>query len=107
MPDGTYLITGTVEDAGGLSANCSFTMTLDRTPCFTYKFTYAGSGNAIGATYTGCSGESEVISFVDPPSNTFPGFTTACAPDNTTALTNAGFVKLALNSTDPANVCNT
>ncbi len=107
MPDGTYLITGTVEDAGGLSDNCSFTMTLDRTPCFTYKFTYAGSGNTIGATYTGCSGESEVISFVDPPSNTFPGFTTACAPDNTTALTNAGFVKLALNSTDPANVCNT
>ena len=107
MPDGTYLITGTVEDAGGLSANCSFTMTLDRTPCFTYKFTYAGSGNTIGATYTGCNGESEVISFVDPPSNTFPGFTTACAPDNTTVLTNAGFVKLALNSTDPANVCNT
>jgi len=107
MPDGTYTVSVTLQDAGALTDTCSFVLTLDRTPCFTYKFTYTGSGNTIGATYTGCSGESEVVSFVDPPSNTFPGYTTACAPDNTTALTNAGFVKLALDSTDPANVCNT
>ena len=108
MPDGEYNITATVEDAGSLTDTCTFKLTLDRTPCFTYKFTYTGSNSLISVSYTGCNGESEVATVqANTPANTFPGYTAVCAPDNTTALTNVGFVKLALNSTDIANTCNT
>ena len=107
MPDGEYNITAVVEDAGSLTDTCTFKLTLDRTPCFTYKFTYTGSNSLIGVTYTGCSGEGETVNIqANTPANQFPGYSAVCAPDNTTALTNAGFVKLALDSTDPANVCN-
>ena len=108
MPDGEYNITATVEDAGSLTDACTFKLTLDRTPCFTYKFTYTGSNSLISVSYTGCNGESEIATVqANTPANTFPGYTAVCAPDNTTALTNVGFVKLALNSTDIANTCNT
>ena len=108
MPDGEYNITATVEDAGSLTDACTFKLTLDRTPCYTYKFTYTGSNSFISVSYTGCNGESEVATVqANTPTNTFPGYTAVCAPNNTTALTNAGFVKLALDSTDFANVCNT
>ena len=108
MPDGEYNITATVEDAGSLTDACTFKLTLDRTPCFTYKFTYTGSNSLISVPYTGCNGEGEVATVqANTPANTFPGYTAVCAPDNTTALTNVGFVKLALNSTDIANTCNT
>jgi hypothetical protein len=108
MIDGNYDITATVQDAGGLTASCTFTLTIDRTPCFTYKFTYTGSNSLISASYTGCNGEGEVATVqANTPVNQFPGYSAVCAPDNTTALTGVGFVKLPLNSTDPANVCNT
>ena len=108
MPDGEYNITATVEDAGSLTDACTFKLTLDRTPCYTYKFTYTGSNSLISVSYTGCNGEGEVATVqANTPTNTFPGYTAVCAPNNTTALTNAGFVKLALDSTDFANVCNT
>ena len=108
MIDGNYDITATVQDAGGLTASCTFTLTIDRTPCFTYKFTYTGSNSLISASYTGCNGEGEVATVqANTPVNQFPGYSAVCAPDNTTALTSVGFVKLPLNSTDPANVCNT
>ena len=107
MPDGEYNITATAEDAGGLTDACTFKLTLDRTPCFTYKFTYTGSNSLISVSYTGCNGEGEVATVqANTPANTFPGYTAVCAPNNTTALTNVGFVKLALDSTDIANVCN-
>ena len=108
MPDGEYNITATVEDAGSLTDACTFKLTLDRTPCYTYKFTYTGSNSLISVSYTGCNGEGEVATVqANVPANTFPGYTAVCAPNNTTALTNVGFVKLALDSTDIANTCNT
>ena len=107
MIDGDYVITATVQDAGGLTASCNFTLTIDRDACFTYKFTYTGSNALINVTYTGCNGEGEIATVqANTPSNQFPGYSAVCAPDNTTALTDAGFVKLALDSTDMANVCN-
>jgi len=88
MIDGDYVITATVQDAGGLTASCNFTLTIDRTPCYTYKFTYTGSNSLISVSYTGCNGEGEVATVqANVPANTFPGFTAVCAPDNTTALT--------------------
>ena len=107
MADGTYACVATVEDAGALTAVCNFNLVINRTPCYTYKRNYQGTGNVISATYTDCSGDgTAAISYVDPPSNTFPGYDRVCARDNQTNLTNAGYTKLALNSTDPANTCN-
>jgi len=49
-----------------------------------------------------------IISFVDPPTNTFPGYTVVCARDTTYTQNNLpnSFVKLALGANDPANTCN-
>ena len=106
MPDGEYNITAVVEDAGSLTDTCIFKLTLDRTPCYTYKFTYTGSNPPISVTYIDCNGDGlvETIAANTPP-NTGVGYSAVCAPDNTTALTNVGFVKLPLDSTDLANVC--
>ncbi len=107
MPDGTYACVATVEDAGALTDVCNFNLVVNRTPCYTYKRDYQGTGNVISATYTDCSGDATAaVSYVDPPSNTFPGYDRVCARDNQTTLINAGYTKLALNSTDPANTCN-
>lgn len=107
MPDGTYACVATVEDAGALTDVCNFNLVINRTPCYTYKRNYQGTGNVISATYTDCSGDgTAAVSYVDPPSTTFPGYDRVCARDNQTTLINAGYTKLALNSTDPANTCN-
>ena len=109
MSDGVYVCSATIVDAGGLSVQRSFNLTINRTPCFSYKFTYAGTGATITGQFTTCEGANEgTVSFVDPPANTFPGFARVCARD--TAYTQANlpgtFVKLALDSNDLANTCN-
>ena len=107
MTDGVYAVALTFEDAGGDNVTCSFNLTIDRDPCFTYKRNYQGTGNVISATYTDCLGDATAsINYVDPPSSQFPGYDTVCAIDNQTTLINAGYTKLPLNSTDPANTCN-
>jgi len=56
-----------------------------------------------------CQGVDEgLVSFVDPPTNTFPGYTVVCARDTTYTQNNLpnSFVKLALGANDPANTCN-
>ena len=106
MADGTYACVAKVEDAGGLTAQVSFNLIIERTPCYTYKFTYTGSNSSFSANYTNCEGATANVALqANIPANTFPGFLTICAANNQTTLTNAGFVKLALGSTDPANSC--
>ena len=51
------LVALTFEDAGGDNVTCSFNLTIDRDPCFTYKRNYQGTGNVISATYTDCLGD--------------------------------------------------
>jgi hypothetical protein len=107
MADGVYVVALTFEDAGGDNVTCTFNLTIDRDPCFTYKRNYQGTGNVISATYTDCLGDATAsVNYVDPPSNQFPGYDAVCAIDNQTTLINAGYTKLPLNSTDPANTCN-
>jgi len=109
MVDGTYLCTATITDAGGLSQSRTFNLVINRTPCYSYKFTYGGTGNVISGTFTTCEGVNEgVVSFVDPPANTFPGYAVVCARDTTYTQNNlpSSFAKLALNANDPANTCN-
>jgi len=109
MVDGTYVCVATVTDAGGLSQSRTFNLVINRTPCYSYKFTYGGTGNIISGTFTTCEGVNEgTVSFVDPPVNTFPGYAVVCARDTTYTGNNLpnSFVKLALNANDPANTCN-
>ena len=109
MVDGTYVCIATATDAGGLLQSRTFNLVINRTPCYSYKFTYGGTGNVISGTFTTCEGVNEgVVSFVDPPANTFPGYAVVCARDTTYTQNNLpnSFVKLALNANDPANTCN-
>lgn len=109
MLDGTYVCVATATDAGGLSQSRTFNLIINRTPCYSYKFTYGGTGNVISGTFTTCEGVNEgVVSFVDPPANTFPGYAVVCARDTTYTQNNlpSSFAKLALNANDPANTCN-
>ena len=97
MVDGTYACVATVEDAGSLTAQCTFDLIIDRTPCYTYRFTYTGSNSAFSLNYTDCLGETANVSLgSNVPANTFPGYLEVCGANNQTTLTNAGFVKLAL-----------
>ena len=112
MVDGTYVCVATVTDAGGLSQSRTFNLVINRTPCYSYKFTYGGTGNVISGEFTTCQGVDEgTVSFVDPPANTFPGYTVVCARDTSYTQANLPisantFVKLALDANDPANTCN-
>jgi hypothetical protein len=112
MVDGTYLCTATITDAGGLSQSRTFNLVINRTPCYSYKFTYGGTGNLISGEFTTCQGVDEgLVSFVDPPVNTFPGYTVVCARDTSYTQANlpisaTTFVKLPLDANDPANTCN-
>jgi len=109
MLDGTYVCVATATDAGGLSQSRTFNLIINRTPCYSYKFTYGGTGNVISGEFTTCQGVDEgLVSFVDPPTNTFPGYTVVCARDTTYTQNNLpnSFVKLALGANDPANTCN-
>jgi len=109
MVDGTYVCVATATDAGGLSQSRTFNLVINRTPCYSYKFTYGGTGSVISGLFTTCEGVDEgVVSFVDPPANTLPGYTVVCARDTTYTQDNLpnSFVKLALNANDPANTCN-
>ena len=112
MLDGTYVCVATATDAGGLSQSRTFNLIINRTPCYSYKFTYGGTGNVISGTFTTCEGVNEgVVSFVDPPANTFPGYTVVCARDTSYTQANlpisaTTFVKLPLDANDPANTCN-
>ena len=108
MPDGVYAVALTFEDAGGDNVTCSFNLTIDRDPCYAYKRDYQGTGNLIQATYTNCEDDpTATVYYFDPPPSTFPGYSRVCGRDNQTTLINAGYTKLPLNSTDPANNCNT
>ena len=110
MVDGAYTILATIQDAGGLSISRTFTLTIDRDPCFTYKFTYQNTGNVIVGIYTACNGDSANINFLDTDPGSTTGATYVCARDTTTTqnslVGSAGFVKLALTNTDPNNTCN-
>ena len=109
MVDGTYVCVATATDAGGLSQSRTFNLVINRTPCYSYKFTYGGTGSVISGLFTTCEGVDEgVVSFVDPPANTFPGYAVVCARDTTYTQNNLpnSFVKLALDANDPANTCN-
>ena len=109
MVDGTYVCVATATDAGGLSQSRTFNLVINRTPCYSYKFTYGGTGNTITGLFTTCQGVNNgTVSFVDPPVNTFPGYAVVCARDTTYTDDNLpnSFVKLALNANDPANTCN-
>ena len=109
MVDGTYVCVATATDAGGLSQSRTFNLVINRTPCYSYKFTYGGTGNTITGLFTTCQGVNNgTVSFVDPPVNTFPGYAVVCARDTTYTQNNLpnSFVKLALNANDPANTCN-
>ena len=109
MVDGTYVCVATITDAGGLSQSRTFNLVINRTPCYSYKFTYGGTGNIITGLFTTCEGVNEgVVSFVDPPANTFPGYAVVCARDTTYTQNNLpnSFAKLALDANDPANTCN-
>ena len=109
MVDGTYVCVATITDAGGLSQSRTFNLVINRTPCFSYKFTYGGTGSVISGLFTTCEGVDEgVVSFVDPPANTFPGYAVVCARDTTYTQNNLpnSFAKLALDANDPANTCN-
>ena len=100
MADGVYVVALTFEDAGGDNVTCTFNLTIERDPCFTYRYNYQNTGNFINvATYTNCDGETVDSSFYD--NQPAPMQNIACAPDNTTALTNAGFVK----DTNPGFPC--
>jgi len=109
MVDGTYVCVATATDAGGLSQSRTFNLVINRTPCYSYKFTYGGTGNTITGLFTTCQGVNNgTVSFVDPPVNTFPGYAVVCARDTTYTQNNLpnSFAKLALNANDPANTCN-
>ena len=109
MVDGTYVCDATVTDAGGLSQSRTFNLVINRTPCYSYKFTYGGTGSTITGLFTTCQGVNNgTVSFVDPPVNTFPGYAVVCARDTTYTQNNLpnSFAKLALNANDPANTCN-
>ena len=109
MVDGTYVCVATATDAGGLFQSRTFNLVINRTPCFSYKFTYGGTGSTITGLFTTCEGANEgTVSFVDPPANTFPGYAVVCARDTTYTQNNLpnSFAKLALNANDPANTCN-
>ena len=112
MVDGTYVCVATVTDAGGLSQSRTFNLVINRTPCYSYKFTYGGTGSVISGLFTTCEGVNEgTVSFVDPPVNTFPGYAVVCARDTTYTQNNlpisaTTFVKLPLDANDPANTCN-
>ena len=109
MVDGTYVCFATATDAGGLSQSRTFNLVINRTPCYSYKFTYGGTGSTITGLFTTCQGVNNgTVSFVDPPVNTFPGYAVVCARDTTYTQNNLpnSFVKLALDANDPANTCN-
>jgi len=109
MVDGTYVCVAIATDAGGLSQSRTFNLVINRTPCYSYKFTYGGTGSTITGLFTTCQGVNNgTVSFVDPPVNTFPGYAVVCARDTTYTQNNlpSSFVKLALDANDPANTCN-
>ena len=110
MIDGTYTCTAVVTDAGGLSDTVTFNLIIDRIPCYTYKYTYTNSGNIITASYNNCNtNQSNNITFTDSDPGTAFGALYVCARTGTATndLVSKGFVQLALNSSDPGNVCPT
>ena len=109
MVDGQYACVATIEDAGALTATCNFTLDIQRTPCYTWKYTWTDSGNFISLNYTDCEGEPRNIGFYDTNPGGFGNSGNyVCARDTTYTQNSLGtqFTKLALNSTDPFNTCN-
>ena len=109
MVDGTYACVATVEDAGGLTDTCNFNLVIQRTPCYTWKYTWTNSGNFISLNYTDCEGEQRNIGFFDTtPVGPSASGNYVCAQDTTYTQNSLGtkFTKLALNDTDPFNTCN-
>ena len=113
MIDGTYTCTAVVTDAGGLSDSVTFNLIIDRIPCYTYKYTYTNTGNTISLNYNNCNtNQSNNITFTDTDPGTLSGALYVCARTGTaTDDINNGiatiFTQLALNDTDPGNVCPT
>ena len=109
MVDGQYACVATVEDAGALTATCNFTLDIQRTPCYTWKYTWTDSGDFISLNYTDCEGEQRNIGFFDTnPGGIGSTGNYVCAQDTTYTQNSLGtkFTKLALNNPDPFNTCN-
>jgi hypothetical protein len=112
MIDGTYTCTAVVTDAGGLSDTVTFNLIIDRIPCYTYKYTYTNSGSTISLDYNNCNtNQSNNVTFTDTDPGTASGALYICArtgpvTDGTGGLATL-FTQLALNSSDPGNVCPT
>ena len=109
MVDGQYACVATVEDAGALTATCNFTLDIQRTPCYTWKYTWTDSGDFISLNYTDCEGEQRNIGFFDTnPGGLGNTGNYVCAQDTTYTQNSLGtkFTKLALNNPDPFNTCN-
>ena len=109
MVDGTYACVATVEDAGALTDTCTFNLVIQRTPCYTWKYTWTNSGDFISLNYTDCEGEQRNIGFFDTtPVGPSAAGNYVCAQDTTYTQNSLGtkFTKLALNNTDPFNTCN-
>jgi len=115
MEDGVYACVATVEDAGSQTVECSFDLTINRTPCYTWEFIYQDTGNTItGGLYTDCEGETQTLDgFIDqsvagPPCASSTYY--VCARDTATTQAGirdtSGFVKLSLVNSDPCNNCN-
>tara|TARA_R110002020_G_scaffold371159_3_gene582753 strand:+ start:1923 stop:6149 length:4227 start_codon:yes stop_codon:yes gene_type:complete len=107
MEDGVYTCIATLEDAGAETVTCNFTLTIQRDPCYTWRYTYQNTGNTVTGAFTTCDGVDEgVISFVDTASSSVYNY--QCARDTTYTQNNigTGWTKLALNNTDPFNSCN-
>jgi len=112
MIDGTYTCTAVVTDAGGLSDTVTFNLIIDRIPCYTYKYTYTNSGSTISLDYNNCNtNQSNNITFTDTDPGTLSGALYVCARTGTATDGTNGiatiFTQLALNSSDPGNVCPT
>ncbi len=112
MIDGTYTCTAVVTDAGGLSDTVTFNLIIDRIPCYTYKYTYTNSGSTISLDYNNCNtNQSNNVTFTDTDPGTASGALYICArtgpvTDGVGGLATL-FTQLALNSSDPGNVCPT
>jgi len=58
MADGAYACTATIQDAGGSTCTTTFTLNIDRTPCYTFTYVSTNDGTNLGSfTITDCDGD--------------------------------------------------
>jgi hypothetical protein len=58
MADGAYACTATIQDAGGSTCTTTFTLNIDRTPCYTFTYASTNDGANLGSfTITDCDSD--------------------------------------------------